>query len=157
MNRLARAIYQATFSAQDRIEIYDDFRQYLLDGRGAKESYQKLIDNYSRRGKKPGDAVAQILTECAENLGAGFGLADSLREWIPVLRPMGITREVLLANACQNIHVSAWILARNIAQNGVSAEKVIEHRRRTAAAPPPHRRRSGRRQRHPSACQRAYR
>lgn len=83
MNRLARAIYQATFSAQDRIEIYDDFRQYLLDGRGVRDTYQKLIDNYSRRGKKPGDAVAQILTECAENLGAGFGLADSLREWIP--------------------------------------------------------------------------
>ena len=83
MNRLARAIYQTTFSAQDRIELYDDFRQYLLDGRSAKETYQKLIDNYSQRGKKPGDAVAQILTECAENLGAGFGLADSLREWIP--------------------------------------------------------------------------
>lgn len=83
MNRFARALYQATFSAQDRIEIYDDFRQYLLDGRSAKETYQKLIDNYSRRGKNPGDAVAQILTECAENLGAGFGLGDSLREWIP--------------------------------------------------------------------------
>ncbi|WP_168403397.1 type II secretion system F family protein [Erwinia amylovora] len=83
MNRLARAIYQLTFSAQDRIEIYDDFRQYLLDGRSAKETYQKLIDNYSRRGKNPGDAVAQILTECAENLGGGFGLGDSLREWIP--------------------------------------------------------------------------
>jgi len=83
VNRLARAIYQATFSAQDRIEIYDDFRQYLLDGRSAKETYQKLIDNYSRRGKNPGDAVAQILTECAENLGSGFGLGDSLREWIP--------------------------------------------------------------------------
>ncbi|CBJ48253.1 type II secretion system F family protein [Erwinia amylovora] len=83
MNRLARAVYQATFSAQDRVEIYDDFRQYLLDGRSAKETYQKLIDNYSRRGKNPGDAVAQILTECAENLGSGFGLGDSLREWIP--------------------------------------------------------------------------
>jgi len=83
VNKLARIIYQATFSAQDRIEIYDDFRQYLLDGRSAKETYQKLIDNYSRRGKNPGDAVAQILTECAENLGSGFGLGDSLREWIP--------------------------------------------------------------------------
>ncbi|SFF37796.1 Type II secretory pathway, component PulF [Kosakonia radicincitans] len=83
MNRIARAIYQATFSAQDRIEIYDDFRQYLLDGRSAKETYQKLIDNYSRRGKNPGDAVAQILTECSENLSGGFGLGDSLREWIP--------------------------------------------------------------------------
>lgn len=83
MNRFVRALYQATFSAQDRIEIYDDFRQYLLDGRSAKETYQKLIDNYSRRGKKPGDAVAQILTECAENLSGGFGLGASLSEWIP--------------------------------------------------------------------------
>ncbi|MEQ9928012.1 type II secretion system F family protein [Pectobacterium parvum] len=83
MNRFSRAIYQATFSSQDRIEIYDDFRQYLLDGRPAEEAYQKLIDNYSRRGKNPGDAVAQILTECAQNLGGGFGLGESLREWIP--------------------------------------------------------------------------
>ncbi|MCX8963102.1 conjugal transfer protein [Erwinia psidii] len=83
MNRLARFIYQATFSEQDRIEIYDDFRQYLLDGRSAKDAYQKLIDNYSRRGKNPGDAIAQILTECAENLGSGFGLGESMREWIP--------------------------------------------------------------------------
>lgn len=83
MNSIARALYQATFSAQDRIEIYDDFRQYLLDGRSAEEAYQKLIDNYSRRGKNPGDAVAQILSECADNLGGGFGLGGSLREWIP--------------------------------------------------------------------------
>lgn len=83
MNRFARFIYQATFSEQDRIEIYDDFRQYLLDGRPAKDVYQKLIDNYSRRGKKPGDAIAQILSECADNLNSGFGLSDSLREWIP--------------------------------------------------------------------------
>ena len=62
MNRFTRALYQATFSAQDRIEIYDDFRQYLLDGRSAKETYQKLIDYYSLRGKKRRDAVPQILT-----------------------------------------------------------------------------------------------
>jgi len=83
MNRIERALYQATFSAKDRLEIYDEFRQYLLDGRSAEDAYQKLIDNYSRRGKKPGDAIAQILTECSENLGAGFNLGDSLREWIP--------------------------------------------------------------------------
>ncbi|WP_226020158.1 type II secretion system F family protein [Serratia symbiotica] len=83
MNRLARFIYKITFNAQDRIEIYDDFRQYLLDGRSAKETFQKLIDNYSRRGKNPGNAIAQILEECAENLDGGFGLGESLREWIP--------------------------------------------------------------------------
>ncbi|WP_338128787.1 lytic transglycosylase domain-containing protein [Rahnella perminowiae] len=33
---------------------------------------------------------------------------------------MGITREVLLSNSCQNIHVGAWILANNIRQNGVN-------------------------------------
>jgi type II secretory pathway component PulF len=83
VNSLARFIYKATFSEQDRIEIYDDFRQYLLDGRPAKETFSKLIDNYSRRGKNPGDAVAQILTECAENLSSGYGLGDSMRDWIP--------------------------------------------------------------------------
>lgn len=83
MNKISRFIYQATFNAQDRIEIYDDFRQYLLDGRSAKETFQKLVDNYSRRGKNPGDAIAQILRECGDNLDAGLGLAGSLREWLP--------------------------------------------------------------------------
>ena len=83
MNRFARFVYKSTFNARDRIEIYDDFRQYLLDGRSAEETYQKLIDNYSRRGKNPGDAIAQIMGECRENLSAGFGLGESMREWIP--------------------------------------------------------------------------
>lgn len=83
MNKLSRFIYQATFNARDRIEIYDNFRQYLLDGRSAEETFQKLIDNYSRRGKNPGDPVAQILQECSDNLAAGFGLAGALQEWFP--------------------------------------------------------------------------
>ncbi|PUW01533.1 type II secretion system F family protein [Cronobacter sakazakii] len=111
MNRLARAIYQATFSAQDRIELYDDFRQYLLDGRSAKESYQKLIDNYSRRGKKPGDPVAQILKECAENLAAGYRLADSLREWIPD-QELSIIDSCDLAGKPQNGFLNAMSIAQ---------------------------------------------
>ncbi|WP_457292188.1 hypothetical protein, partial [Pseudomonas azotoformans] len=54
-----------------------------LDGRSAEDTYSKLVDNYSRRGKNPGDAIAQILSECADNLGGGFGLGESMREWIP--------------------------------------------------------------------------
>ncbi|MCE2003874.1 lytic transglycosylase domain-containing protein [Enterobacter asburiae] len=53
-------------------------------------------------------------------LSEDLGMMQINSSWLPVLRPMGITREVLLANACQNIHVGAWILARNIAQNGVN-------------------------------------
>lgn len=53
-------------------------------------------------------------------LSEDLGMMQINSSWLPVLRPMGITREVLLGNACQNIHVGAWILARNIAQNGVN-------------------------------------
>ena len=53
-------------------------------------------------------------------LSEDLGMMQINTSWLPVLRPMGITREVLLGNACQNIHVGAWILARNIAQNGVN-------------------------------------
>ncbi|MBD8165376.1 type II secretion system F family protein [Erwinia persicina] len=111
MNRFTRFLYQATFTAQDRIEIYDDFRQYLLDGRSAEEAYEKLIDNYSRRGKNPGDAVAQILTECAENLGSGFGLGDSLREWIP-------DQELSIIESCE--------LAGRPAEGFLNAIKIAE-------------------------------
>lgn len=48
------------------------------------------------------------------------GMMQINSSWFPVLRPMGITREVLVNNPCQNIHVGAWILAKNIAQNGVN-------------------------------------
>ena len=49
-----------------------------------------------------------------------LGMMQINSSWLPVLRPMGITREILLGNACQNIHVGAWILASNIAKNGVN-------------------------------------
>lgn len=83
MNNFERYIYQRTFSASDRIELYDDFRQYLLDGLSLLATFDKLIDNYTRRGKNPGNPIGQILIECRQNVKAGFSLADSLREWIP--------------------------------------------------------------------------
>lgn len=83
MNSIERYIYQKTFNASDRVEIYDNFRQYLLDGLSAEKTFDKLIDNYTRRGKKPGDAMGNILTECRQNLKAGFSLAESFKEWIP--------------------------------------------------------------------------
>lgn len=49
-----------------------------------------------------------------------LGMMQINSSWLPVLRPMGITRGVLLDDACQNIHVGAWILAKNIEQNGVN-------------------------------------
>lgn len=83
MNNFERWIYQKTFSAQDRIELYDDFRQYLLDGLTAEVTFTKLIDNYTRRGSNPNNPIGKILNECLQNLKAGFSLAESLREWIP--------------------------------------------------------------------------
>lgn len=53
-------------------------------------------------------------------LSEDLGMMQINSSWLPVLQPMGITREVLLTNPCQNIHVGAWILAKNIAQNGVN-------------------------------------
>ncbi|KAF0784791.1 hypothetical protein L243_14905 [Salmonella enterica subsp. enterica serovar Worthington str. BCH-3008] len=42
MNRIKRWIYQKTFNASDRMEIYDNFRQYLLDGLSAQITFEKL-------------------------------------------------------------------------------------------------------------------
>jgi type II secretory pathway component PulF len=83
MNRVDRFIYKLTLSANDRIELYDNFRQYTLDGLPALEIFNKLIDNYTRRGKKPKNPMGRVLTECRDNLSAGYSLAQSLREWIP--------------------------------------------------------------------------
>lgn len=83
MNNFERYIYQKTFSAADRIELYDDFRQYLLDGLSAQDTFAKLSDNYTRKGENPGNPIGQILQECSDNLKAGFSLAGALREWIP--------------------------------------------------------------------------
>lgn len=83
MNNFDRKIMKATFSAQDRLEIYDNFRQYMLDGATAKKAYEKMIISATRRGKKPNDGVAMILTECMDKLNNGDSLADSLSEWFP--------------------------------------------------------------------------
>ncbi|EKS1073443.1 lytic transglycosylase domain-containing protein [Cronobacter sakazakii] len=49
-----------------------------------------------------------------------IGIMQINSTWLQVLNPMGITRDILLKNPCQNIHVGAWILAQNIAKNGVN-------------------------------------
>lgn len=83
MNKIERYIFKLTFSASDRIEIYDDFRQYQLDNLSAEATFKKLIDNYTRRGKKPNNGIGKILSECGKNLKSGFTLAESFSEWIP--------------------------------------------------------------------------
>lgn len=95
MNRFERFIYQKTFSADDRVEVYDNFRQYLLDGVSAEDTFKKLIENYTRRGKNPGNAIAKILKECSENLSAGDTLAQSFKEWLP-------DQELSIIESCDN-------------------------------------------------------
>lgn len=53
-------------------------------------------------------------------LSVDLGMMQINSSWLPVLEKMGITRNVLLDNPCQNIHVGAWILAKNISQNGIN-------------------------------------
>lgn len=53
-------------------------------------------------------------------LSEDLGMMQINSSWLSVLKPMGITRHILLNNPCQNIHVGAWILAKNIAQNGIN-------------------------------------
>lgn len=52
------------------------------------------------------------------------GLMQINSSWFPTLAGMGITRKDLIENPCQNIYVGAWILAKNIAANGVNWESV---------------------------------
>lgn len=52
------------------------------------------------------------------------GLMQINSTWFPTLSGMGITRKDLLENPCQNIYVGTWILAKNIASNGVNWESV---------------------------------
>lgn len=52
------------------------------------------------------------------------GLMQINSSWFPLLGKMGVTREVLIENPCQNIFVGAWILAKNISANGVNWESV---------------------------------
>ncbi|EAA1730949.1 lytic transglycosylase domain-containing protein [Salmonella enterica] len=53
-----------------------------------------------------------------------IGIMQINSSWLPTLVGMGITRNDLLHNPCQNIYVGAWILAQNISSNGVNWESV---------------------------------
>lgn len=77
-----RTLTKLTFNEMDRIDLYDNFRQYLLDGVDVNTIYLKLIEGYTRRGKKPNHPIAEILRECKLSLD-GNSLADSLSEWVP--------------------------------------------------------------------------
>ncbi|EQB98968.1 type II secretion system F family protein [Photorhabdus temperata] len=84
-----------TFSADDRSEIYDSFCQYLLDGVSAEDTFNKLIESYTRRGKNPGNPIAKILKECSDNLAGGYTLAQSFKEWLP-------EQELSIIESCDN-------------------------------------------------------
>lgn len=53
-----------------------------------------------------------------------IGLMQINSSWFPLLGKMGVTRDMLIENPCQNIFVGAWILAKNISANGVNWESV---------------------------------
>lgn len=83
MNKFQRTLFKLTFSSDDRVDIYDNIRQYLLDGIGIEATFDKMIVSYTRRGRQPNNPIGLILQECSENLARGFTLSESLSEWIP--------------------------------------------------------------------------
>jgi len=93
MNPFNRLLCQWTFNAHDRSDIYDSFRHYLLDGHSLQKTFDKLIINYTRRGKNPNNEIAQILKECAAHFGEGYRLAESLKAWFP-------EQEISVIEAC---------------------------------------------------------
>lgn len=93
MNPFNRILCQWTFNADDRSDIYDNFRHYLLDGQSIKKTFDRLIINYTRRGKKPNNEIAQILKECAAHFEEGTPLAEALKAWFP-------EQEISVIEAC---------------------------------------------------------
>jgi len=49
-----------------------------------------------------------------------LGLMQINSWWLPKLAPYGINREMLLSDACTNVHIGAWILSQEIQQLGPS-------------------------------------
>lgn len=94
-------------SASDRFQI--DHRLLIAIAEVESSMNPKAIVLNKRRGK--------IVSE-------DVGLMQINSSWFPVLAGMGITRNDLLSNPCQNIYVGSWILAKNIASNGVNWESV---------------------------------
>ncbi|TNV16094.1 hypothetical protein FH968_19830 [Buttiauxella sp. B2] len=111
MNKFQRFVYRNTFNTNDRSELYDNFRQYLLDGLDIETTLKKLILNYTRRGKKPNDPIALILEECSHNIAEGMSLSQSLAYWIP---EQELT--VIEANAVVNKAQEGFLRAITIAE-----------------------------------------
>ncbi|NPE55920.1 hypothetical protein HLB25_10400 [Dickeya dadantii] len=72
-----------TLSFKDRKHLYVKFRQYLRKEKDIFNVLNSMILVYTRRGKKPNDAIAKILTDCIMQMSAGVSLCNSLKEWIP--------------------------------------------------------------------------
>ncbi|MEA9446229.1 type II secretion system F family protein [Candidatus Fukatsuia symbiotica] len=100
MNKFQRWLCKLTLNSDDREAIYDNFRHYLLDGQSLEKTFDKMIVNYTRRGKKPNNEIAQILTECAAHLKEGHSLGEALKDWFP-------EQELSVIDAC-NIAGRPW-------------------------------------------------
>lgn len=82
-------------------------------------------------------AIARVesgMNPSAVNKNAGsedIGLMQINSGWLPVLRRFGIGRNNLW-NPCTNVHVGAWILAKNIETYGYTWEAVGAYNARSA-------------------------
>ncbi|MHB1666134.1 lytic transglycosylase domain-containing protein [Thiomonas sp.] len=47
--------------------------------------------------------------------------------WLSKLAQYGITRPMVEGNACENIAIGSWILARNLAHYGVTGTNYVQH------------------------------
>lgn len=74
--------------------------------------------------QKESDFVVSANNKSNKNGTEDVGIMQINSIWFRKLEARGITREILLTDACTNIRVGAWILAISFYENGVSWDSV---------------------------------
>lgn len=82
----------------------------------ASERYQVPYDLLRAIARTEGGAVGTVARN--KNGSADLGVMQINTIHLPFLARFGITRDVLVHDACVNVHVGAWILQRELGRGG---------------------------------------
>jgi len=88
MNAIERFFAKATFSGQKKVRIIRQIQRLIGAGVPITTTLEMLWDLYSKKGRKPKEPMAAMVSEWRSRLNQGKSLAYSMQGWISIPEQM---------------------------------------------------------------------
>ncbi|GGY20797.1 type II secretion system F family protein [Paludibacterium paludis] len=83
MNKFNYVLAKLAFGKKIRLDFYEMLADFMADGVSMSTVLEKLWEQASDRGKKPGEGLAMVYQDLLDKLRLGLPLSEALKPWIP--------------------------------------------------------------------------